>query len=342
MTATVAGSGTGACAAACLLLASGWRVRMSWVKGTKPSWITLNEETVDLLQSLFGRSLDLPVKRRLLGKVVRIAGASLGVVPGGSVVVQVGELGESIQAALKSRFGQRVTWVDDSKTSSRCDVIAMPARHRRTTSSGERQAWQAEVELAGPIDHAVFETVLQGWLYLAPFDARNGSLHCVTCDVCDEPVHRMISESREVSARVAMVTRILPPLKAAAEFWWPDDDADALFCGGGLFRWDPICGDGTGASVRSGLLAGAGLKAIRAGERAVDVRQHVVRRSATAFAAHTSACESFYRSVSFGGAWEAEIVALVSAREEIGRTVGLPEWKYWLSDGELIRLAKRR
>jgi len=204
-------------------------------------------------------------------------------------------------------------------------------------STGTRLAWHSEVELAVPLDHAVFEVVPQGWMYLAPGGAGIGHLICVAIAGSDEQVHAMIEDSIEIADCVAGVNCILPPLPAAAEFCWPVDCAEVLRCGAGIFRWDPMCGDGMGASLRSGILAAAGLESISAGESSLAVRAHLVRRCAVAFSAHAAACEVFYRSFELNSSWDAEISTVERARVTINQAVPDAKWEFRLQNCKLVR-----
>jgi hypothetical protein len=289
-----------------------------------------------LLHLLFGPVLELPVRRRLSGRLVCADRESRGqYLPEPGIVVRLDELELSIQSAMQARFRHRLTWHNDVRPPEECDLSAVPFAGARVVSSGDRAAWQVEVELTTPCDHAVFEVVPRGWMYLAPCDTRNASLHCVTCDRNPDSVDSMLAESREIARRIGSVNYIGGPLPSAAEFAWPDASAVALPCSRGIFRWDPVCGDGVGASVRSALLASAGLKAIRAGLNPALVRDHVVGRSAAAFASHIAACENFYSSFRFDSTWHRELTALVSAKAEMDQALSHREWRFELRNLEL-------
>jgi hypothetical protein len=336
--AAIQGSGVGAAAAAAVLLGAGWRVLMSSNTknaNTRPHWILLNVQTLELLHSVFGTSLKLPVRGDLWGRLVLAQPGLPGrLLAARSAVLRADELEEALVSSLCLRYASGLSWADAERPGSNFDVRTVPWGGARVVTSGSRQAWQLGVELTAWFDHSVFETVPRGWLYLSPIHGRKGVLHCVTCEGDSDSVHAMLAESREIGPRIGSIENCYGPFAASAEFAYPEQASATLPCSQGIFRWDPICGDGTGASIRSALLAAAGVKAIQAGADISAVRDHVITRSAVAFGSHVATCENLYESSNFDRSWHFDLQALRAARDEMQR-YDSHTWRFELRNLEL-------
>ncbi len=91
-------------------------------------------------------------------------------------------------------------------------------------------------------------------------------------------------------------------------------------CGSAVMRWDPIAGDGTGAALRSSILACAALRytSEHPVER-VNVFRHYETRIARAFCNHLTACGKYYERANLSAAWEYEAAQMREAIATAGK-----------------------
>jgi 2-polyprenyl-6-methoxyphenol hydroxylase-like FAD-dependent oxidoreductase len=191
-------------------------------------------------------------------------------------------------------------------------------------SAGKRVAIVCEVRLSAETDAslATIESLDEGWLFLLPLGGRRAALQAI---VPEKPTDHRASLS-ELLASSHLVTRFVAAIESesrvaacapqarvatARSGWVAAGDAAVAF--------DPICGDGTGQAVRSGLLAAAVIEAILRGDREADCLAHYRARLAFAFHTHLTTVASFYQSSRSPRIWQGEVLATAVALESITR-----------------------
>jgi len=180
--------------------------------------------------------------------------------------------------------------------------------------SGNRTGWIFAGECRGwHSDATIFEFTKDGWLFWAPLSAEKGFLQLVlprsgknAVDMCRLALRR----SRILKDAVALGECIAGPLPCAAALHSQLTGPDWIATGTSALRYDPVSGDGTGAALRSAILACATLRG--AAENSCPQRYlgHYRQRLEVAFRQHLRICESLYNRVGLSDSWNDEIACL--------------------------------
>lgn len=89
-----------------------------------------------------------------------------------------------------------------------------------------------------------------------------------------------------------------------------------VYCGSAAMCFDPISGDGTGACIRSAILACAAIRyAAEHPAQAADALAHYADRMAQAFQSHLNACAELYDGAELSAPWAEEKRAIRAAAE---------------------------
>jgi hypothetical protein len=162
---------------------------------------------------------------------------------------------------------------------------------------GSRKAFAAAVDAQASA--CWVESLAEGWLFLIP-----GFLIAVGA-----PPDILLADSRLIapqlrgsvgtSAEFPAWPRIADPLCAPG---W-------LACGSAAMAFDPICGDGTGNTMREAILASAVVRAAGRGEPVEALLAHYRARLIAGFRRHLAMALDFYRAGNSGPWWEEEIRA---------------------------------
>ena len=178
---------------------------------------------------------------------------------------------------------------------------------------GERMASALSVKLRDTSDPAAcsIEAVRDGWLFLLPSGYGVGSLLCV-----GENTEKLLEQSQLVSAQLSAVNGASGRFPAAPYLADTLTGPQWLACGTAALRFDPVCGEGVGNSVREAILAAATLAAIRQGEigAAVALLENYETRLRAGFNRHIGLCEQFYQTGDQGEWWEAQRERLLKER----------------------------
>jgi hypothetical protein len=180
---------------------------------------------------------------------------------------------------------------------------------------GERVTLACEVALAAGADSGtcLIESTQDGWAFLAPLSDRCALLQAtvpVRPQSAPEALAALVSKTRYISRGVNSVETEVKLYTTAPSLNLPCGGRDWLSVGAAAFQVDPLCGDGTGHSFRSGLLAAGVIRAIADGQPYDMVLTHFNERIRATFAAHLMACKTYYAPTNFGKAWAKEIKAI--------------------------------
>ena len=304
---TIRGAGVAACCCAHLLDAA-----VQEADRPRLPAILVNDATQQLMCEVFGRGdlfAGLPIiERRVVlwgtGKTVEL--------PHRAVVVSEEE--------LRARLVPRVA--DDGDAG-----WAIYAARRRAGciehGFGSRYATAIPVTLRGDATACWVESVEGGWLFLLPgwllaVGGEAGELLAASRLVAGQ-----IDLCQGDGARFPAYPRIVDPLCAPG---W-------IACGSAALGFDPLCGDGTGYSVREGILAAAVVRAVRRGGDVNGLLEHYRRRTIAAFRRHLGLCREFYRTGGSGVWWREELEGIERGIEWCGAE---PRFRYRLSGYDLL------
>ncbi len=299
----VEGDGLAASACGVLLRRSGWIV-----SGEPPAlpavpFLVLDAAAARVVSDIFGRLPSGTPCRRVVVHHHRPAIAQPGiqhlVVPSTAIL----DLMPAIRPASPNPDGWRIS----TSGGSQPDRI----------TSGSRVAWifDAAPQLSPAASHCVFEFTPEGWVFWAPTAAREGFLQFVTPSaVGGEDACRVILERTRLLrdwVTCGAISRHALPCAASASTCFAE--GRTLSCGAAALRYDPISGDGTGASLRSAILACAVLERARTMAVPAPVFDHLRARIGRAFVSHLNICERFYRDAELSRMWNGEQGAMREA-----------------------------
>ncbi len=160
---------------------------------------------------------------------------------------------------------------------------------------GDRVMLTSEVELQNPIDPArsLMESLLDGWMFLAPIDKSRGILQAMTPKPPADPLDRLrelLDHSALIAPHIGGVEQA-HMFSAAPSICLPIVGKDSLYIGNPGVRLDPISGEGVPFAIRTAILAAAVLT--HDGD-ATDAVDHYQQRILSSFQKHLSGCQEFY------------------------------------------------
>jgi len=197
---------------------------------------------------------------------------------------------------------------------------------------GSRKAHVAEVDLKSERAACWIESFDCGWMFLIAREDSTGSLISVGARPrafleSSRCIADLISGVREAEGEQPAYPRIVTPMWGSG---W-------ILCGTAAMALDPLCGDGSGHSIREGILASAVLRAIARGSEPRDVLEHYEFRLRAAFQRHLELCEKYYAAGRSGPWWDSEL-ALLRGGLQWSRThaAARSEWRYRLEGFDLL------
>ena len=219
-----------------------------------------------------------------------------------------GALIETVAAKLDSADSNFYSW----------RVFSSPAdlpRESTRLNFGERVTLACEVALVTRADSGAcwIENTPDGWVFLAPLSDRCALLQATVAvppQSGPEALTALVEGTRYISQLVNSMETEVVLYSTAPTINRPCGGHGWLSVGAAAFHVDPLCGDGTGHSFRSGLLAAGVIRAVADGQQEDLVLTHFNERLRVTFAAHLSACREFYAKASFSTGWADEIEAI--------------------------------
>ncbi len=315
-TVSVSGDGPAACATALALRRLGIDVTISArdrAAESSPA-VVLGESTVALMSDFCGDASIFEQAHQLRRRVVcwgtgpphAVAHAALSI--RGTTLRHA--LFDAVAAKLDRAEGDSYSW----------RVFSSPAdlpRESTRLNFGERVTLACEVALAAHADSSAcwIESTPEGWVFLAPLSDRSALLQAIVPVPPwsgREALAALVEGTRYISQLVDSVETGVDLYPTAPSINSPCGGHGWLSVGAAAFHVDPLCGDGTGHSFRSGLLAAGVIRAVADGLPGDLVLNHFNERLRVAFAAHLNACKEFYAQANFGKAWAEEIEAIQS------------------------------
>ncbi len=113
--------------------------------------------------------------------------------------------------------------------------------------------------------------------------------------------------------------------------------ASQLYAGDAAVAYDPLCGDGCGHALRSGVLAAAvAVRALRHPEEAEQARGWYRSRLRLSFVQHLNACADIYGRARFAKQWQQYHAALLRLSTRLNLLGGDTDLSYHLIDTQLV------
>jgi hypothetical protein len=338
----IVGEGFAACAAALELKAQGAQVCIEGSPSrlvSRPPALVLDEAAVHLLRDQFGPEV-LRGGHQLRRRLVRW-GCETSSVLQPALAIHGDVLFHRVKHVLQHIVGPDVTKAAHADWSLFSANTGIPAL-RTEMNCGRRVTLSCEVRISAHDDFSTswVETSDSGWVYLFPIGDDRGvfqaTIPYVLCTDVDDLIVQIVRNcSSQLKKLVAGIET--PPVvyQSAPTFFRPLAHAEWLSIGAAAVRFDPLCGDGTAQSLRTGTLAAAACMLATSQGTPGQAIEHYERRVGRSFAAHLRACSTFYHSGNFGPKWNEELLAIDAAAEATADTNPAP-LKFALRNGMLV------
>lgn len=247
-----------------------------------------------------------------------------------AAVIAETELSERLRARVSQQRGRQAaqdwTVFASGQLSEPCEIHGF----------GERTATVVSVRLSDRAEGGAcwIEAARDGWLFLLPGEAGSGSLITVGAA---QPA--LLSQSRLVTPRISSIGDTCGPFPAFPAISDPLCGPGWLACGRAALSFDPLCGDGTGNSIREAILASAVLRAAFAGEDRESLLSHYKTRLTSAFLKHLEISRPFYGAGGDAPWWREQTEALDRGIEFCRKSLeGAGPPRYRLSGFDLAHL----
>jgi len=302
--------GRGLASAAChvLLRRFGWATSGAPPAEPTVPFLAIDPAAARVLADIFGRVPSGWPCRRLIARhdqpVVEAAGGSHLVISARSILELLPEMPHSREDAGE--------WVIRTQPSSSAAAIV----------SGSRVAWIFAAERKAPeaAQNCVFEFTPDGWVFWAPTGPHTGFLQVVTpaAGGSSQACLAILQATRLIRAWVHPGALFCADLPCAASLHTRLARGNTISCGAAALRYDPISGDGAGASLRSAILACAVVRhTLESGDSSAGF-EHFHARIGRAFRGHMEVCERLYREAALSKMWNGELASVGAAKAMAG------------------------
>jgi hypothetical protein len=299
----ILGRSLAALTAAWLLCEKGIRPIICGISLRSTRRIALNASTVELIESLFGIHLTANESARWIHRRSMIGWGDEQEAPREwpSLAIEANELTADIERTLLQRVGDQVAFATAAPAQDQAMVIDTIGPHhpcyRNLTGRltfGRRAATACTLRTTRPFDEVLVERTADSWLILLPATMDCGTLYVVTAAQEPDPEDSIVKaiECSSLRGEVADRTPAQPWHLVAPVLHYPLATRHCIRAGEAAFTFDPLCGDGAGYAIRSGVLASTvAADVLRKELRGLDYYQFRLNR---AFRAHLEACLECY------------------------------------------------
>ena len=265
--------------------------------------IALNASTVELIETLFGIHLAENESARWIHRRRMIGWGNKQDAPleWPSLAIEANALTADIDRTLVQRFGDQVTFATNFPLQEQALVIDTIGphhpRYRNPTGRltfGRRAATACMLRTTRPFDEVLVERTADSWLFLLPAMMDCWTLYVVTAAQDPDPEDSIVKaiESSSLRGEVADRTPAEPWHSVAPVLHHPLATKNRIRAGEAAFTFDPLCGDGAGYAIRSGVLASTvAADVIHQELRGLEYYQFRLNRT---FRAHLQACREYY------------------------------------------------
>ena len=307
------------------------------VAAPRPQYICINDVAISLLKDLFptlwadGDDLGYQLSER---EVIWGEDPTPQRIRQDARVVNVGHLTERLFEAL-----------GDIKQGSNSDPVSWevnpPDSLPGMLSIGDRVMITARIALTRPLVPArsLMESLMNGWMFLAPIDSIHGILQFMTAKPPADPeffLTNALSQSYLIAPYVESIEEVgLFP--AAPAISLPLVNNQQILIAGKGVRLDPISGEGYPFAIRSAILGAAVM--MHQGSSS-DVAAHYTERTLSSFLSHLAGCYAFYsEALSDDPEWRVELrknELATQALEQYFPDIRAPDFQYRLDGFSLV------
>lgn len=326
--ASVIGSSPAACAAVIGLRRAGIDVRFDIgdCDGSAPP-LVLEETTVALLVDLCEGNEIFRNAHQLRRRVVCWGEEEPRLIDQPAISIRGNQLRKALSQVVLSRvsashqakLGQENEWT----------VVTSDQSEKDSRRIGRRVTLITEVEVCRETDLATswIETNSGGWVFFAPISSGRAVLQAtvpVPPESPEDSIDDMLANTRLIRQMAGDRVYGIDVATSAPAICTPCGTAKRLAAGRAAMCLDPLCGDGTGQALRTGLLAAAVITSVAEGGQCDALVKHFNQRLATTFSFHLIACAEFYRYDIFGQSWGEEIRSIVTAATSAKQNIEEP------------------
>lgn len=310
-TVEIAGSGLAELTCAWLLVARGHQVRLrSPGPAAGPRPLLLNQPTLDLLHSLWGR-WPLADCHRLTHRQVCWGpgdGAIGRRLPQPATVVDGARLTERLLDRLVTRHPDILSETDGPP---RWTVTAAgPSAH---WTAGRRHLLVGEAPLTPGTDETTARLVCTelAWLHLTPLGSGRALLQAMIPGPATRPTELLATllAGSALAPALRHAPRSAVALPAGPRLHRTPAVPGRILVGAGAIRYDPLSGTGTAQALRTAILAAASIHAMADGAPQEPLCTHYTTRLRRAFHAHLATCAQLYPQAFASPSWQHEIDA---------------------------------
>jgi hypothetical protein len=292
--------------------------------------LLLNWATLELLHDLFGCKAALLREGSVTrGRLVSWAAVNPELVVEPGLIVSANSLYQILFNALKSCEGSYLVQFTEAPHLgfNTHAMWTVDARGRGAGNPGklmvigERTAICSKARLSTQADSSLsaVEATEHGWLFLLPRGGKRAVVQAVvpqSSECADDNLGMLLAESKLINQFVAALDGEPYVLPSAPQFRPELARPGWVAAGDAALCFDPLCGDGTGQALRSGLLAAAVIEAIERGQPEEACLLHYLYRLRRAMRAHLKATILFYENAPSENTWRREIE---KANQALGR-----------------------
>ena len=303
--------------------------------------LLLGSDTVDLIETLFAAPGELWRMGHCIDRrdVFDLCGRQQ-TVPERSLAIRMNALVQLLPSQELVSEPTREHGIFDVDATGRRAAIAQSWPEQVLSRFGQRKMLVADVE--GTLNNAIMQMTTDGWLFAFPINCDRVIIQAMVCSETDQPNQLLRNLARK---------HLIPYLTMHSEGYVQVIDAapqriscmatpTGLAVGASAFAMDPICGDGTGATLRSAILAAAAIE--ESGTDKPAALAHYQARLNQSFEAHLTQVAKYYSPLTQCLPWIGELQSTYSHVQymKLHNSKHRQEFQYDLKDGRLVsRLA---
>lgn len=317
--ASIIGSSPAACAAVMALRRTGIDVRFDVgdCAGSSPP-LVLEESTVALLVDLCEGNEIFRDAHQLRRRVVCWGEEEPRLIDQPALSIR----GDQLRKGLSQLVLSRVAGSHQAKMGQESDWTVFTSDHSEEDSRrkrfGRRVTLITEVEVCRGTDLATcwIESNSGGWVFFAPISSNRATLQAtvpVRPESLEDSLNDILAGTRHIRRMAGDRVHPVDVTISSPAICTPCGEDGRLAAGRAAMCLDPLCGDGTGQALRTGLLAAAVITGVVEGGQCDALVKHFNQRLGMTFSVHLIACAEFYRYDIFSQSWNEEIGSIAAA-----------------------------
>lgn len=326
MNALVRGAGPAGLTAAKLLHEDGWSVRVVRTGNAPNRSIAIPAHTVRMIEDIWQLKFDTAFAHHMINtRRVWWSSKDRGLkTEAPAMCVDLARWTECLCKLLQCtrpeiEFTEEYS-VEDSEQAFVIDARGSPSPATCDFIGGQRQLYLLH-DVPAKDNRTACAEIISGagyWIFLLPTRRDRMSVQIATPEGLLDWATVFGHLSRHLSQGQSLVTDLLDYSEEvlhershvatiAPRFAKQTNTIYHLPIGDRALTFDPVCGDGTGQSIKSALLATATLNAHVMGEPTDKLLEHYYSRHLFAFSSHLRLCADYYSTIRFPEHWRGEV-----------------------------------